>query len=311
MSRKHKPKLGQNFLSDLTARQRIVDALGDVSGATVVEIGPGHGAITELLASRVRRLIAIELDRSLVPELRFRFRNHSNVEIVAADVLRVELAALVEGDRGDGVPAEDDGSQLEGPAESAGRGHVAGNQLEEAMPVHLVGNLPYYITSDILLHLFRTTRAAPGVFSSAVLMMQREVAERVASPPGRREFGLLSATAQMHAQAEMLFTLGPESFSPPPEVESTVLRLRFHSRFAELGVQPAAFDRFLHQAFAQKRKTLAKNLRQAGFTTEELARAWPESLDAMVRAEASSLEDLAALHRGIEGAKDRGRVGGV
>ena len=315
MARKHKPKLGQNFLSDLNARQRIVDALGDVSQATVVEIGPGHGALTELLATRAKRLIAVELDRALAAELRFRFRNQVHVEIVEGDVLRVDLPALVAAASCDVRSAGDDGNLPEGRVGEAVPVHSKGDQTErqpgQGMPVHLVGNLPYYITSDILLHLFRTSLAVPGVMVSAVLMMQREVAERVASPPGRRDFGLLSATAQMHARAEILFTLGPESFSPPPEVESTVLRLRFQSRFEELGVAPAAFDRFLHQAFAQKRKTLGKNLRQAGFATEELAEAWPTDLEAQVRAEASSLEDLAGLHRVLEDRKNRRRVAGV
>ncbi len=307
MGAKHKPKLGQNFLSDLNARQRIVDALGDVSQATVVEIGPGHGAITELLAGRARRLIAIELDRALVPELRFRFRNQANVEIVEADVLRVDLAALVAGEpqRGSGVEGDEAMASSDEPrlGTVAGGEETACESLRESgerVPARIVGNLPYYITSDILLLLFRASLAAPGVFGSAVVMMQREVAERVAATPGGREFGLLSATAQMHAAAEVLFTLGPESFSPPPAVDSSVVRLRFCSRFAELGVQPAALDRFLHQAFAQKRKTLAKNLRQAGFTSEQLMRAWPAGLEAQVRAEATSLEDLAALHRGLE-----------
>ena len=184
MSRKHKPKLGQNFLSDLTARQRIVDALGDVSGATVVEIGPGHGAITELLATRAKRLIAIELDRALVPELRFRFRNHANVEIVEADVLTVDLPGLVR--RGTGADA------ARGEETALGGAAVE----EDRAAAYVVGNLPYYITSDILLQLFRASLAEPGVIAAAVLMMQREVAERVASVPGRREFGLLSATAR-------------------------------------------------------------------------------------------------------------------
>ena len=269
-----KPKLGQNFLSDLSARQRIADSLGDLSQATVVEIGPGHGAITGLLAPRAQRLLAIELDRALVPELRFRFRNHPNVEILEADILAVNLAALLS-------PSPSDGNQ----AITAG--------------IHIVGNLPYYITSDILLHLFRTSLAAPGLLTSATLMLQREVAERITSPPGRRDFGLLSATTQMHAAAELLFSLGPGSFSPPPEVDSSVVRLRFHPRFTELGVEPPPFDRFLHQAFAQKRKTLAKNLRNAGLAPAQIAAAWPPDLDPQARAEASSLEQLAHLHRAL------------
>ncbi len=269
MSRKHKPKLGQNFLSDIAAQHRIVDALGDLSGSTVVEIGPGRGALTHLLASRARRLLAIELDRELAPALREHFQHHANVEIIHADFLSVDLATLL------GSPNPD----------------------PPAAPVHIVGNLPYGITSDILLHLFRTARAHPALLSSAVLMVQREVADRVAASPGTRDFGLLSATAQMHAIVHSLFTLGPDSFSPPPEVDSTVLRLRFHLRFAELGVDPVAFDRFLHACFAQKRKTLSRNLREAGTTPETIAAVWPQNLNPLIRAEAATLHQLAALHR--------------
>src|SRR3569833_520386 len=140
---KRKPKLGQNFLVDEAARVRIADALGDVSLSPVIEIGPGHGAITSVLASRCRRLIAIELDRSLAAELRFRFREHPKVEIVESDVLDVDIASLV----------------------TLGE-HVS-----------IVGNLPYYITSDILLTLFNLSGS--GLLTRAVLMMQREVAQRV------------------------------------------------------------------------------------------------------------------------------------
>ncbi len=313
MSRKHKPRLGQNFLSDLTARQRIADSLGDLSASTILEIGPGHGAITDLLATRARRLLAVELDRALAAELRFRFRNHPNVEILEGDILAVDLPTLLK-PINSAPPTSDPGASFACHSEpelaegeepphlpfAAERSDANSRPADgQSAPTHIVGNLPYYITSDILLHLFHASLAAPGLLTSAVLMMQREVAERVASPPGRRDFGLLSATAQMHAIPEILFTLGPKSFSPPPEVDSTVLRLRFHPRFAELGVQPAPFDRFLHQAFAQKRKTLAKNLRHAGFTPDQLSAAWPAALDPQIRAEAASLEDLAAIHRSL------------
>ena len=294
MSRR-KPKLGQNFLSDLSSRQRIVDALGDVSRATIVEIGPGHGALTGLIAPRAHRLLAIELDRALVPELRFHFRNHPNVEILEADILTVDLPTLLT-DPQAVVPAQPSAQGQDRPHSPFATDRSSVNPAPE---IHIIGNLPYYITSDILLHLFRTVRAAPGLLASATLMLQREVAERIASPPGRRDFGLLSVTTQMHASAELLFTLGPESFSPPPEVDSSVVRLRFQPRFAELGVDPEAFDCFLHQAFAQKRKTLAKNLRNTGVTAAQLTAAWPPDLDPQARAEATSLEQLAHLHRNL------------
>ena len=261
MSQKRKPKFGQNFLVDDSARHAIVEALGDVAGRTVIEIGPGHGAITSLLAPRVKRLVALELDRALAAELSFKFREQPQVEIVLADVLKTDFAALV-------------------PAGTS---------------VDAIGNLPYYITSDILLKLFRAGR--DGLLGRAVLMMQREVAERISAAPGVKEYGLLSATAQMHASVDNLFTLPPEAFSPPPDVYSTVLRLHFAPRFAELQVEAAGFDRFLKQAFAQKRKTLQNNLRAAGYAADRLAEFWPSVIPAQARAESLGLEAVAELYR--------------
>ncbi|SFS14518.1 dimethyladenosine transferase [Granulicella pectinivorans] len=257
MGNKHKPKLGQNFLIDDRARHAIADALGDLSTRTVVEIGPGHGAITEILATRAKKLILIELDRALAAELRFRFRENPAVEILEGDVLEVDLAPL-------------------------------GQDLD------VIGNLPYYITSDILLKLFAASRT--GLIRRAVLMMQREVADRVSAAPGIKDYGLLSATAQMHARVDHLFTLPPEAFNPPPDVFSTVIRLEFAPRFAELGVEPAPFDAFLRQIYAQKRKTLRNNLRTAGHTPAAIDAAWPAGLPPEIRAEALSLEDTAALY---------------
>jgi 16S rRNA (adenine1518-N6/adenine1519-N6)-dimethyltransferase len=258
-----KPKLGQHFLVDQTAQQAIVNALGDVSARTVIEIGPGHGAITTILAARCRRLIAIEIDPALAAELRFRMREQAHVEIVEADVLEVDLGALIQ------------------PGESA----------------DVIGNLPYYITSPILLRLFAA--GAGGLLARAVVMMQREVADRLSAAPGCREYGLLSATTQMNARVETLFTLPPSAFSPPPDVTSTVLRLEFAPRFRELGVDAAGFDAFLRACFAQKRKTLANNLRTAGHSTEAVRAAWPVEIDALARAESLALEPLAALYRAL------------
>jgi 16S rRNA (adenine1518-N6/adenine1519-N6)-dimethyltransferase len=260
---KRRPKLGQNFLVDDRARYAIVDALGDISQRTVIEIGPGRGAITEILATRARNLIALELDRDLAPALAQRFAPQSNVQIIEMDILKADLTALV-------------------PAGEA---------------ADVVGNLPYYITSDILLKLFHT--GAAGLLSRAVVMMQREVAERVAATPGVRDYGLLSATAQINARVDNLFTLPPSAFSPPPEVYSTVLRLTFAPRFAELGVDAAGFDRFLKQSFAQKRKTLENNLRAAGYASSDLAALWPASVPSQARAESLSLEAMAELYRSL------------
>jgi 16S rRNA (adenine1518-N6/adenine1519-N6)-dimethyltransferase len=271
MSSKKKPKLGQNFLIDESACLRIAYAIGDASERTVVEIGPGHGAITELLAKRCRRLHCIEFDPALARELTFRFRNDAHVTVHHADILRTDLATML-----DGASSGLDSSSLS---------------------LDVIGNLPYYITSDILLLLFAAARK--GVVSRAVLMMQREVAERIAAAPGSSDYGALSAATQMHAQVTNLFTLPPSAFSPPPEVHSTVLRLEFAPRFAELGIEFDGFNRFLRASFAQKRKTLANNLRAVGYTAAQLTAAWPASIAAQARSEAVPLEAMAEFYRAL------------
>lgn len=262
-TQQRKPKLGQNFLVDDRARHSIADALGPVHDRTVLEIGPGHGVITDILASRAKRLIAIELDSALAGELRHRYQGHVNVQIVEADILETDLASLLP------------------PGETA----------------DVLGNLPYYITSDILLHLFAA--GARGLVRQSVLMMQREVGDRVAASPGTRDYGRLSATAAMNCTVEHLMTLPPSAFRPPPEVFSSVLRLHTHVRYAELGVDPQPFMRFLRASFAQKRKTLANNLRAAGYSPETLRAAWPAALPYDIRAEAVPLETAAALCRAL------------
>jgi len=248
----------------VAACRSIVEALGNLSGRTVVEIGPGKGAITELLVSRAGRLIAIELDRELAPRLRERFAGRETVTVIEDDVLRVDLSALAR------------------PGEK----------------LLVVGNLPYYMTSDILLHLI----CHEAAIERAVVMVQREVADRVAAGPGSRDYGLLSVTAQLHARVEKLLTLPPGAFSPPPEVYSTVLRWTMHSRMEELGVDPARFTGFLRSCFAQKRKTLGNNLRAAKYEPEAIAEAFENAgVAAGARAEELRLETLAALWRRLAG----------
>lgn len=238
---------------------KIADALGDVSRQTVVEIGPGAGAITGILAPRARRLIAVELDRDLASRLRAQF---PAIEVIEADILTVDLNAL---------------------------------RVDEEK-LRIVGNLPYYITSGILLHLFEFSTSIAG----AVIMMQREVADRVIASPGSRDYGLLSATAQLYAGIERILTLPPAAFMPPPDVHSTVLRLTMRPRFAELGVQPDTFLPFLRKSFAQKRKTLGKNLRAAGFNPARVTEAMEKSaIPASARAEELDLERMAALWQAL------------
>lgn len=274
-----KPKLGQNFLVDEAACLRIATALGDTSQRTVVEIGPGHGAITALLAPRCARLHCVEFDPALARELTFRFRDEPHVTIHHGDILEFDLATLA----------------AERPIESRV------SHLESAS-LDVIGNLPYYITSDILLHLYGYARS--GLLGRAVLMMQREVAERIAAPPGESEYGPLSAFTQLHAHVTNLFTLPPGAFSPPPDVYSTVLGMDFAPRFDELRVDAEGFNRFLRAGFAQKRKTLANNLRAAGYGAEQLAAAWPASIPAQARAEAVALDAMAEFYRALGAAAE-------
>ena len=261
---RHKPKLGQNFLVSPTAPRAIVEALGSLAQATVLEIGAGKGVLTTLLAARAQHLIAVELDPSLAATLQREWpESQKQVEIICQDILTVDLTRLA---------------------------------AERGVRLQVVGNLPYYISSPILMHLF----AHSAVIDRAVLMAQREVAERIAAAPGTRAYGLLSATTQMYATVENLFTLPPEAFAPRPEVYSTVIRLTMQSRFEELRVEPAGFLRFLRQIFALKRKTLANNLRASQYDPVAVDRAFTQcGVDPQVRAEALSLENMACLFRAL------------
>jgi len=273
-----KPKLGQHFLTSDDAAARIVDALGDISQSTVLEIGPGRGILTSLLARRARRLIAVELDRVLAAQLRLKFGMARNVEIIEADILAVDIDSLF------------------GPKPGLGR---PGIEIKPE-PVRVVGNLPYYITSDILLRLFEYSK----YFESIVIMVQREVAERIAAEPGGSEYGLLSATAQLYARVENLFTLPPDAFAPPPKVHSSVLRLTISPRHEELGVDGDGFIDFLRLSFAQKRKTLWNNLKQK-YDEQELKRALAAAkVKPTVRAEALTLNESSAVYRALHRAQD-------
>jgi 16S rRNA (adenine1518-N6/adenine1519-N6)-dimethyltransferase len=161
--------------------------------------------------------------------------------------------------------------------------------------VRVIGNLPYFITSDILLRLFEYR----SFFEMFVLMVQKEVADRLAARPGTSEYGLLSATTQLYAQVEKLFTLPPAAFSPPPKVHSAVVRLTLSQRLENLHVAEEEFIRFLKVSFAQKRKTLWNNLKSQ-YSADGLKRAMAKTrLPPSVRAEALSLEQSAALFRGL------------
>jgi len=268
-----KPKLGQHFLADPSAALRIVEALGDFSQNTVLEIGPGRGALTSLLARQARRLIAVELDRILAAQLRMNFSLAPNVEIIEGDIVAVDFDTLF------------------GPKPGSTRPGM--NHQPER--VRVVGNLPYFLTSDILLRLFEYRK----YFETILLMVQREVADRLAAQPGRSEYGLLSATAQLYTRVEKLFTLPPGAFSPPPKVHSTVVRLTIAPRLESLHVPEAGFISFLKLSFGQKRKTLWNNLKSE-YKPDRLRAALEKTgVKPNVRAEALSLEKSAGLFRAL------------
>jgi len=274
---KTKPKLGQHFLTSDELAMRTVEALGDVTESTVLEIGPGHGILTSLLAKQARRLIAVELDRVLAAQLRLKFGMARNVEILEADVLAIDFDSLF------------------GPKPGLGQPGIE----FKPQPVRVVGNLPYYITSDILLRLFEFST----YFESIVIMVQKEVADRIAAEPGGSDYGILSATAQLYARVEKLFTLPPGAFSPPPKVHSTVLRLTIDPQQEKLGVAGDGFVDFLRLSFGQKRKTLWNNLKEK-YEPEGLKVALAEAhVKPTARAETLSLEESAAVYRALRDAR--------
>lgn len=273
--RRRKPALGQHFLVDQSAAPRIVEALGDLSGGTVLEIGPGRGALTAVLARQARRVIAIEIDRVLAAQLRMNFSTTANVEIIEGDILAIDFDTLF------------------GPKPGSTRPGL--NHEPERASV--IGNLPYFITSDILLRLFQYRK----YFHTLVLMVQREVADRLAARPGNSEYGLLSATTQLYASVEKLFTLPPGAFSPPPKVHSAVVRLTMTDRLERMHVPEEQFIQFLKLSFGQKRKTLWNNLK-GQYEGARLRSAMEQAgIKPGIRAEALTLEKTAALFRALSG----------
>jgi 16S rRNA (adenine1518-N6/adenine1519-N6)-dimethyltransferase len=258
-----KPRLGQNFLVDADACRRVVAALGNIAQDSVLEIGPGQGALTRPLARSAGHLTPIEYDPVLAATLKTEFAAVPNVQVRHADILTLDITAL---------------------------------SGERTRPLVVVGNLPYYITSEILLHLV----AHHTAIDRAVLMVQREVAERITASPGTSDYGVLSATMQLYGSVELLFTLPPSAFAPPPEVHSSVLRFHVQPRFDELGVTAAKFIPFIRAGFAQKRKTWANNLRNIGYSAGAVATALGDAgLSANVRAEAVDLPGMAAVFRAL------------
>ncbi|HEU4928833.1 MAG TPA: 16S rRNA (adenine(1518)-N(6)/adenine(1519)-N(6))-dimethyltransferase RsmA [Candidatus Krumholzibacteria bacterium] len=261
-----KKRFGQNFLHDRGIAARIVDAAGIAPGDAVVELGPGRGVLTRLIAERGARLIALELDRGLVDELRAEFAGSPRVEIVSADFTKVSLGALLS-ERG----------------------------LNRCV---LIGNIPYHLTRDVL---FDFLVDEYGTISRAVIMVQREVGDRIASKPGSRSYGIPSVVLQSLYEIDVVARAGAGAFQPPPKVASIVLAFRPLSKplLAPDDVRP--FIALVRGVFQQRRKTVQKSLRACYSLSEEsLARIQDETgIDLRLRPEALSKEAFLALSRSL------------
>jgi 16S rRNA (adenine1518-N6/adenine1519-N6)-dimethyltransferase len=218
-------RLGQHFLGDIGLRKRILATLPLAPGETWVEIGPGHGELTQLLAGAGRRVIAIEADGNLASSLKQTIESEPNqwpeVEIVYSDVLRANIGGL-------------GGARF-----------------------HVYGNLPYYITSPILHHLFQW---APQI-ASIHIVIQLEVAQRLVAPPGVRDYGYLSALCRFYGRPKIALRIPPGAFRPPPKVDSALVSMTLPGESANLNVSDEKrFLEFVQTCFEQKRKTLRNNL---------------------------------------------------
>lgn len=224
-------RLGQHFLRDQRTIHRIIDALNPKSDETIVEIGPGTGALTSVLVERAGRLVAIEFDNKLAPLLQERFGAFGNFKLVMADALTVDFCKEIR------------------PAQSA----------------RIVANLPYNISTAILQRLI----AQRACIDEMVLMLQREVVERVLAPAGTSDRGFISVLVEAYCEAEKLFDVAPGAFRPPPKVWSSVMRLKFRSRINAENTDESLLWEVVSAGFAQKRKTILNNLRHTSGRLQE------------------------------------------
>ena len=255
-------KLGQHFLSNPAWRERIAQMLPATRDITWIEIGAGHGEMTEFLAQRSHRVIAIETDPALAANLRQRATNWSNVEIVECDILAVDLAALLSSltsarPRQAMASAMPKSSAAHAPSGAEVSPETRTLPHDASQRFRVYGNLPYYITSPILRHLF----AYADQIDSIHVVVQLEVAERIAARPGGRDYGYLSVLCQYYARPEISLRVPPGAFSPPPKVSSALVTMHLPGQRASLHVDDDTFLKFLQQCFAQKRKTLRNNLK--------------------------------------------------
>ncbi len=266
-----KKALGQNFLVDDSVIYDIADASGVDENTLAIEIGPGMGALTEELAQRAGRLVAIELDKDLVPILHAKFFNFPNVEIINEDVLKVDMKELITSRM----------ALAEGP-----------EGAPKLTKCCILGNLPYYITTPIVMGLLETELPVESI----TVMVQKEVADRMAAPPGGKDYGVLSLSVAYYADCVYVRDVGPECFRPRPKVDSAVVRLDLLKEPPVSTKSKEMLFRTVKAGFGQRRKTLSNSLEGGGLPRDSISTALRAAeIDPKRRAETLSLEEFARL----------------
>ena len=255
--------LGQNFLTDKNIIDRIVEGAAIKEDDLVIEIGPGIGVITREAAMAAKKVIAVEIDKKLIPILNETLADCSNVEILNEDILKTDVNALIEGC----------GESISG--------------------VKIIGNLPYYITTPIIMKLLEEGVRADSI----TVMMQKEVADRIKASPGTKAYGALSVAVQYYCNAEAVVDVPKEVFVPQPKVDSTVLRLSIREQSPVVLYDRDVFFRCVKAGFGQRRKTLLNSLMGIeGITKEDVMEALGAvGIDSVRRAETLDLEEFAKL----------------
>ena len=257
-------KFGQNFLIDTHVLEKIISAAGITKNDCVLEIGPGIGTMTQYLAENAGHVVAVEIDRNLIPILKETLADYDNVTVINEDILRVDIKALDE-------------------------------EYNGGKPIKVVANLPYYITTPIIMGLFES-----GVpIDNITVMVQKEVADRMKEGPGSKDYGALSLAVQYYAEPEIVANVPPNCFIPRPNVGSAVIRLTRHKEMPVEVKDPALMFKIIRASFNQRRKTLQNGLGNAPelpYTKEQIAAAIAEmGLTPTIRGEALSLAQFAQL----------------
>ena len=257
-------KFGQNFLIDTHVLDKIIDASGVTEDDFVLEIGPGIGTMTQYLCERAREVVAVEIDKNLIPILSDTLKNYPNVTVINEDILKLDICKLAE-------------------------------EKNQGKPIKVVANLPYYITTPIIMGLFESH--VP--IDSITIMVQKEVAERMQEKPGSKEYGALSLAVQYYAKPEIVANVPPNCFMPRPNVGSAVIRLTRHEKPPVEVEDEKLMFRIIRASFNQRRKTLVNGLNNSPeiHLPKEVIQESIVSLGVPenIRGEALSLEQFAEL----------------